>query len=125
MKKYYFILGRAGRTGPGISYRMFSEEDFKAFDPFTPAEIHLVPLESLVLQMASLGLSDISNFPFLEQPSTKSLTDSIEKLKFVEAIKLNDEGLVLTPLGDALSQLPVDIHVGKYCLVFRDQKYSG
>lgn len=108
------ILGRAGRTGPGICYRMYSEEDLKHFESFTPAEIHLVPLDSLILQMASLGLSDISNFPFLEQPSMKSLTDSIEKLRFVEAIELNDEGLVLTQLGDALSQLPVDIHIGKY-----------
>lgn len=97
---------------------MYSEEDFKSFDPFTPAEIHLVPLESLILQMASLGLSDISNFPFLEQPSKQSLSDSIEKLKFVGAVEMNDDGLVLTPLGDSLSQLPVDIHVGKMLIFY-------
>lgn len=93
---------------------MYSEEDFNSFDPFTPAEIHLVPLDSLILQMASLGLSDISSFPFLEQPSMKSLLESIEKLKFVEAINMNNECLELTPLGDVLSQLPVDSHIGKY-----------
>lgn len=99
---------------------MYSEEEFKNFDPFTPAEIHLVPLDSLILQMASLGLSDISNFPFLEQPPMKSLSESIDKLKFIGAIEMNDEGLELTPLGDALSQLPVEIHVGK--LDFRENK---
>lgn len=63
--------------------------------------------------MASLGLSDISNFPFIEKPPVKSITDSIEKLKFVEAVEVSDDGLALTALGDALSQLPVDIFVGK------------
>lgn len=95
---------------------MYSEEDFTTFDPFTPAEIHLVPLDSLILQMASLGLHDISHFPFLEPPSMKSLSESIEKLKSVGAIEINDIGFALTQLGDALSQLPVEIHIGKYVI---------
>lgn len=74
--------GRAGRTGPGICYRLYSEEDFSNFEAFTPAEIHLVPLDSLVLHMISLGLTDIENFPFLEKPSNKAIEESLEKLKF-------------------------------------------
>lgn len=105
--------GRAGRTGPGICHRMYSEEDFKNFEPFTPAEIHLVPLESLMLHMISLGLTDISNFPFLEKPSAKSIEESLEKLKFCGALALDRDGLYLTQLGDALSNLPVDLAIGK------------
>lgn len=63
--------------------------------------------------MISLGLSDISNFPFLEKPSVKSIEESIEKLKFTGALELNREYLTLTSLGDALSQLPVDLSIGK------------
>ncbi|KAJ3652749.1 hypothetical protein Zmor_018686 [Zophobas morio] len=105
--------GRAGRTGPGICYRLYSEEDFKNFDPFTPAEIHLVPLESLLLHMISLGLSDLKHFPFLEKPSEKSIEEGIEKLKFTGALELKSDCLNLTPLGDALGQLPVDLTIGK------------
>jgi HrpA-like RNA helicase len=105
--------GRAGRTGPGVCYRLYSEEDFKNFDPFTPAEIHLVPLESLLLHMISLGLSDLKHFPFLEKPSEKSIEEGVEKLKFTGALELKVDCLSLTPLGDALGQLPVDLTVGK------------
>ncbi|KAJ8939396.1 hypothetical protein NQ314_011142 [Rhamnusium bicolor] len=109
--------GRAGRTGPGICFRMYSEEDFRNFEAFTPAEIHLVPLESLLLHMISLGLSDIGNFPFIEKPAAKSLEESMEKLKFTGALELDRECLALTTLGDALSQLPVDLSIGKMLIM--------
>lgn len=105
--------GRAGRTGPGICYRLYSEDDLKTFEAFTPAEIHLVPLESLILHMISLGLSDITNFPFVESPSMKTLEESIEKLKYNGALNLERDCLSLTALGEALSNLPVDLTIGK------------
>lgn len=80
-------------------------------------QIHLVPLESLILHMISLGLTDIANFPFLEKPDTKAIEESIEKLKFCGALKLNEDYLVLTPLGQALGRLPVDLAVGKMLIM--------
>lgn len=74
--------GRAGRTGPGICYRLYSEKEFDNFDKFTTAEIHLVPLEALVLNMVSLGLKDIKNFPFLEKPNLSAINDAITRLSF-------------------------------------------
>ncbi|ENN81449.1 hypothetical protein YQE_02142, partial [Dendroctonus ponderosae] len=109
--------GRAGRTGPGVCYRMYSEEDFNSFEGFTPAEIHLVPLDSLILHMISLGLTDIENFPFLEKPSHKAIEESLEKLKFAGALSLSDDCLSLTPLGDSLSQLPVDLSIAKMLIM--------
>lgn len=109
--------GRAGRTGPGVCFRMYSEEDLNNFDAFTTAEIHLVPLESLLLHMISLGLSDIENFPFLEKPSAAAIKESIEKLQFCGALKLNEDYLSLTPLGEALSRLPVDLTIGKMLIL--------
>ncbi|XP_044260161.1 probable ATP-dependent RNA helicase DHX34 [Tribolium madens] len=105
--------GRAGRTGPGICYRLYSEEDFKNFETFTPAEIHLVPLDTLLLHMISLGLTDLNHFPFLEKPSERSIEEGVEKLKFTGALELQTDCLLLTPLGDALGQLPVDLSIGK------------
>lgn len=69
-------------SGPGVCYRLYSEEEFNEFDAFTTAEIHLVPLETLVLNMVSLGLTDITNFPFLEKPNSVAIKDAIEKLRF-------------------------------------------
>lgn len=105
--------GRAGRTGPGICFRMYSEDDFRNFEAFTPAEIHLVPLDSLMLHMISLGLTDIANFPFLERPDSKKIEESLEKLKFCGALALDRDCLRLTQLGEALSGLPVDLSIGK------------
>lgn len=109
--------GRAGRTGPGSCFRLYSEEDFKSFEAFTPAEIHLVPLDSLLLHMISLGLNDISTFPFLEKPSNESIEESLEKLKFCGALALEEEGLSLTSLGEKLSRLPVDLTIGKMLIL--------
>lgn len=109
--------GRAGRTGPGSCFRLYSEEDYKSFDAFTPAEIHLVPLESLLLHMISLGLNDISNFPFVEKPSNDSIEESLEKLKFCGALALDQDALSLTSLGDKLSRLPVDLSIGKMLIL--------
>lgn len=62
--------------------------------------------------MISLGLNDIANFPFVEKPATKSLEESMEKLKFIGALELDNDLLALTQLGDCLSQLPVDLTIG-------------
>lgn len=67
--------------------------------------------------MISLGLRDITNFPFLEKPSSKSIEESLEKLKFVGALSLNKESLQLTSLGEALSSLPVEITIGKMLIM--------
>ncbi|XP_006796782.1 probable ATP-dependent RNA helicase DHX34, partial [Neolamprologus brichardi] len=42
--------GRAGRTGPGVCYRLYSESDYNAFAPYPVPEIHRVALDSLILQ---------------------------------------------------------------------------
>lgn len=109
--------GRAGRTGPGVCFRMYSEDDLNSFEAFTPAEIHLVPLDSLILHMISLGLSDIANFPFLEKPAAKTIHESIEKLKYCGALTPERDLLTLTALGESLSNLPVDLCVGKMLIM--------
>lgn len=43
--------GRAGRTGPGVCYRLYAESDYNAFAPYPVPEIHRVALDSLILQV--------------------------------------------------------------------------
>ncbi|XP_047128394.1 probable ATP-dependent RNA helicase DHX34 isoform X1 [Hydra vulgaris] len=102
--------GRAGRTGPGVCFRLYSEEDYCEFSNYSTPEIHRVPLDTLVLHMASLGLRDATRFPFIEPPMKASLVNATYFLKLQNA--LNTDG-TLTPLGRMLSRLPVDIVIGK------------
>jgi HrpA-like RNA helicase len=50
--------GRAGRTGPGVCYRLYSEHDYISFQEYSTPEIRRVPLDALMLQMISMGLKD-------------------------------------------------------------------
>ncbi|NWZ59808.1 DHX34 helicase, partial [Haliaeetus albicilla] len=102
--------GRAGRTGPGVCYRLYAESDYDAFSPYPVPEIQRVALDALVLQLKSMGLGDPRTFPFLEPPPSSSLEMAVRYLKDQGAL---DEAEDLTPIGNLLAQLPVDVVVGK------------
>ncbi|VDQ03618.1 unnamed protein product [Trichobilharzia regenti] len=73
--------GRAGRTGPGVCYRFYTQEDYNAFEAFSTPEIRRVPLETLVLQMMVMGLPDVKIFPFIDPPEMKCIDEAYEILK--------------------------------------------
>ncbi|NXK49954.1 DHX34 helicase, partial [Chauna torquata] len=102
--------GRAGRTGPGVCYRLYAESDYDAFSPYPVPEIQRVALDALVLQLKSMGLGDPRTFPFLEPPPASSLETAVRYLREQGAL---DEAEELTPIGTLLAQLPVDVVVGK------------
>ena len=70
----------------GVCYRFFSEADFKALEKFSTPEIQRVPLDSIVLQMVSMGLPDVRKFPFIEPPPIESLEESVMVLKAQDAL---------------------------------------
>lgn len=107
-------MGRAGRTGPGICYRIYSEKTYGEFEEYSQAEIHRVPLESLLLQMISMGLPDARLFPFIEPPAADSIENGLLSLKKHDALKPDEK---ITALGRALSRLPVEISIGKMLLM--------
>lgn len=74
-------MGRAGRTGPGICYRIYSDKKYNELEEYSQAEIHRVPLESLLLQMISMGLPDARLFPFIEPPAADAIEDGLLSLK--------------------------------------------
>ncbi|XP_065511202.1 probable ATP-dependent RNA helicase DHX34 [Caloenas nicobarica] len=102
--------GRAGRTGPGVCYRLYAESDYDAFSPYPVPEIQRVALDALVLQLKSMGLGDPRSFPFLEPPPASSLEMAVRYLQDQGALDDNED---LTPIGTLLAQLPVDVVVGK------------
>lgn len=117
--------GRCGRVSEGICIRLYSEEDFNSRPPFTDPEILRTNLASVILQMTSLGLSDIASFPFVDAPDSRQIQDGIRLLEELQAIKLrshNDGTSVdartsrkwtLTPIGKQLALLPIDPRLGR------------
>ncbi|XP_041670248.1 probable ATP-dependent RNA helicase DHX34 [Cheilinus undulatus] len=102
--------GRAGRTGPGVCYRLYAESDYDAFAPYPVPEIHRVALDSLVLQMKSMGLGDPLSFIFIDPPPAASIQTAVTYLKEQGALDSRNE---LTSIGSLLAQLPVDVVIGK------------
>ncbi|OAD52775.1 putative ATP-dependent RNA helicase DHX34 [Eufriesea mexicana] len=106
--------GRAGRTGPGICYRLYSEEEYMALEKYSTPELQRVPLDSLLLQMIAMGLPDTRKFPFIEPPPAESIENSILSLKEHGALTDNEK---ITSIGKTLARLPVDITIGKMLIM--------
>lgn len=102
--------GRAGRTGPGVCYRLYAESDYEAFAPYPVPEIHRVALDSLILQMKSMCLGDPLSFVFIDPPPASSIQAAVTYLKEQGALDSCSE---LTSIGSLLAQLPVDVVIGK------------
>ena len=69
--------GRAGRTSPGVAYRLWSEAEHAHRRPFAPAEIETVDLTGLALELAQWGTA-VADLGFLDPPPTHALADARE-----------------------------------------------
>ncbi|MFP5022666.1 ATP-dependent RNA helicase HrpA [Pseudonocardia phyllosphaerae] len=103
--------GRCGRTSDGIAIRLYAEDDFDARPEFTDPEILRTNLASVVLQMIALDLGEISEFPFVEPPDKRSVTDGLDLLHELGALRPDRRSL--TAVGQSLARLPVDPRLGR------------
>ncbi|XP_065365082.1 probable ATP-dependent RNA helicase DHX34 [Calliphora vicina] len=106
--------GRAGRTGPGTCFRLFSEKQYAALEAYPTPEIFRVPLDTILLQMISMGLPNVRQFPFIESPEEENIEQTILGLKQHNALTSDEK---ITALGKSLSNLPVEISIGKMLLM--------
>ena len=102
--------GRCGRVGPGICVRLYSEQDFAEREAYTPPEILRTNLARVILQMESLGLGTVGDFPFPDPPDERLVNDGYRLLGELQAI---DADRRLTPLGAQLARLPLDPRLGR------------
>jgi len=105
--------GRCGRVSAGIAVRLYSEEDYQARPEFTEPEILRTNLASVILQMETMKLGEIEQFPFVEAPDVRLIRDGYKLLFEVGAV---DADYQLTPLGHTLARLPVDPRLGRMLL---------
>jgi len=105
--------GRCGRIAAGICIRLYTEEDYQAREPFTEPEILRTNLAAVILQMKSLQLGDIHDFPFMDLPDMRYVNDGLRLLTELGAIDGNEE---LTRTGRRLARLPLDPRLGRILL---------
>ncbi|MBV9921536.1 MAG: ATP-dependent RNA helicase HrpA, partial [Pseudonocardia sp.] len=101
--------GRCGRVADGICIRLYAEDDFDARPAFTDPEILRTNLAWVVLQMIALDLGEITEFPFVDPPDARAVNDGLALLHELGAL----DGAALSPIGRALSTLPVDPRLGR------------
>ncbi|MGP5227475.1 ATP-dependent RNA helicase HrpA [Arthrobacter rhombi] len=108
--------GRCGRVSDGIAIRLYSEEDFEARPEFTDPEILRTNLAAVILQMSAMGVvespRDVADFDFVQPPDSKAVNDGVALLRELGAVGEGTSAKV-TPIGRQLSQLPVDVRLGR------------
>ncbi|KAF3793817.1 ATP-dependent RNA helicase [Nymphaea thermarum] len=115
--------GRAGRTGPGYCYRLYSSAIFSnVFPEFSDPEILKTPVEGVLLVMKFMGIDKVANFPFPTPPDSASLLEAERCLKVLEAI---DNCGKLTPLGKAMAQYPISPRHSRMLLTVNSQLRKG
>lgn len=118
--------GRCGRVSSGICIRLYSEDDFLTRPEFTDPEILRTNLATVILQMLSLDLGEIGDFPFVQAPDNRNINDGIRLLEELAAISTNTSAgnnkrqstgkTQLTKAGRLLSKFPIDPRLAKMVL---------
>ena len=123
--------GRCGRVSDGICIRLYSEQDYLSRPKFTDPEILRSSLAAVLLRMSSLRLPRIQQFPFIDKPLGRAITDGVQLLDELGAIEF-DENLAgdnqdinqhfkLTATGKQLVDLPLDPRIGRILLAAKEQ----
>lgn len=112
--------GRAGRTGPGKCFRLFTAWSYQhELEDNTIPEIQRTNLGNVVLMLKSLGINDLMNFDFMDPPPAETLLRALEQLYALGA--LNDKG-ALTKLGRRMAEFPCDPMLAK--MILASEKYK-
>lgn len=111
--------GRAGRTGPGKCFRLYTKSYYEYdMENTTIPEIQRSNLSSIILLLKSIGINDLLHFDFLDPPPVQTLSQALELLYALGA--LNTQGN-LTKLGRKIVDLPINPMLAKFLL--KSQEY--
>uniref|UniRef100_A0A914I290 RNA helicase n=1 Tax=Globodera rostochiensis TaxID=31243 RepID=A0A914I290_GLORO len=97
--------GRAGRTRPGICFRLYTEHCYDKIMKEIVPEIKHTNLGSVVLRLKKSGINDIYGFDLIDKPPPEQIQHALHMLTELGAL---DAGGYVTPLGEKINSLPVD-----------------
>ncbi|KAI6137085.1 P-loop containing nucleoside triphosphate hydrolase protein [Pisolithus sp. B1] len=109
--------GRAGRTSPGICYRLYPESFFATLSASTPPEITRSDMTTPILQLKSLGIDDLMKFEWVTAPPAESVLRALEGL--VAAGMVGEDGR-LTVFGQQAAEWPVEMALARMLYASRD-----
>lgn len=114
--------GRAGRTGPGKCFRLYTEAAYQSeMLPTTIPEIQRQNLSHTILMLKAMGINDLLHFDFMDPPPTNTMLTALEELYALSA--LDDEGL-LTRLGRKMADFPMEPALAKVLIASVDMGCS-
>lgn len=111
--------GRAGRTGPGFCFRLYTDRQFREelMETAVP-EIQRTNLSNVVLLLKSLGVKNLLDFDFMDPPPEDNIMTSLYQLWILGAIDNTGD---LTPLGRRMAEFPLDPPLSKMLLFAHEQ----
>ncbi|KAL4036181.1 hypothetical protein IC575_004908 [Cucumis melo] len=114
--------GRSGRTGPGMCFRLYTAYSYyNEMEDNTVPEIQRTNLANVVLTLKSLGIHDLVNFDFMDQPPSEALLKALELLYALGALNKLGE---LTKLGRRMAEFPLDPMLSKMMVASEKFKCS-
>ncbi len=114
--------GRAGRTAPGVCYRLYSQHTLQAMAAHTPPEICVTDLSQLLLELAAWGVSDPAQLGWLDAPPGAA-QESARRL--LAELDLFDESGRITISGREVVKMPLHPRLGRLLLRARELGCSG
>ncbi len=96
--------GRAGRTQPGVCYRLYQRKDYETRELYTTEEIYRTDLSEVVLRMAELGITDFYSFDFISKPNREGMRGAIETLNLLHALNPDN---TLSTTGLLMAEFPL------------------
>ncbi|KAK3698389.1 putative ATP-dependent RNA helicase DHR1 [Vermiconidia calcicola] len=114
--------GRAGRTGPGHVWRLYSSAVYEEFfAEETVPEILRTPLESTVLQLKAMEIENVVHFPFPTALKPVMLEHAELLLRNLGAIEVGNGGVV-SKTGKDIMRFPVSPRFGKMLMLARSNR---
>ena len=114
--------GRAGRTAPGVCYRLYTPHTLHAMAPHSPPEIGVTDLSQLLLELAAWGVTDPLQLGWLDAPPS-SAQESARAL-LVELDLFDDAGRI-TKSGREVVRMPLHPRLGRLLLRSRELDCPG
>ncbi len=114
--------GRAGRTAPGVCYRLYSQHTLHAMAPHTPPEIGVTDLSQLLLELAAWGVTDPLQLGWLDAPP---VTAQESARRLLVELDLFDESGRITACGREVVRLPLHPRLGRLLLRSREMGSAG
>ncbi|KAJ7074423.1 P-loop containing nucleoside triphosphate hydrolase protein [Mycena amicta] len=110
--------GRAGRTSPGVCYRLYPKSVLDSLLLSTPPEITRTDMTTPILQLKSLGIDDLMKFEWVSAPPAESVLRALEGL--VAAGMIGTDGR-LTVMGEQVAECPVEVGIARMLFNSKEQ----